>query len=241
MAQIFHKSFNSLAKISIVAGGLVALTAVGYAALLFNRAPYVTQVEVAYEQPVPFSHDHHVGGIGIDCRYCHTTVEVSAKAGIPPTKTCMTCHSQVWKDAPMLEPVRASFREDKSIPWVRVHDLPDFVYFDHSIHVNKGVGCESCHGRVDKMPLMWRQNTLNMEWCLSCHRDPTPNLRPKDAIYEMGWTEHFFEKMRAQNDGKSEHEHKNDLEIQADLEALQANLARENNVHTQINCSICHR
>ncbi|MDZ4774122.1 MAG: cytochrome c3 family protein [Planctomycetota bacterium] len=240
MAQIFHKSFNSLAKISIVAGGLVALTAVGYAALLFNRNPAVTQQGVSREQPVPFSHDHHVGGLGIDCRYCHTTVEISAKAGVPPTKTCMSCHSQVWKDAEILEPVRASFREDKSVEWLRIHDLPDFVYFDHSIHVKKGVGCESCHGRVDRMPLMLRENTLNMEWCLECHRDPVKNLRPREAIYEMDWTTKFFEKERLNVD---EHGHPvmNDLEIQAKLDAEQQNLAREYNVHTQINCSICHR
>jgi hypothetical protein len=220
MAQIFHKSFNSLAKVSIVAGGLVALTAVGYAALLFNRNPAVTQVGISREQPVPFSHDHHVGGLGIDCRYCHTTVEVSAKAGVPPTKTCMTCHSQVWKDAPLLEPVRASFREDKSLEWLRIHDLPDFVYFDHSIHVKKGVGCETCHGRVDKMPLMIRQNTLNMEWCLECHRDPVKNLRPREAVYEMDWTTQYFVKARAAALDEHGHPAKDDLEIQRELEAI---------------------
>ncbi|MBL8858418.1 MAG: cytochrome c3 family protein [Planctomycetes bacterium] len=241
MAQIFHKSFNSLSKISIVGGALVALTAVGYAALLFNRSPYVTQQGVVREQPVPFSHDHHVAGLGIDCRFCHTTVEVSAKAGIPPTKTCMGCHSQVWKDAEILEPVRESFREDKSIEWLRVHDLPDFVYFDHSIHIKKGVGCESCHGRVDRMPLMLRENTLNMEWCLECHRDPIKNLRPREAVYEMDWTTQFFEKTRAASLDANGHPQKNDLEIQRELEALQQNLAREYGVHTQVNCSICHR
>ncbi len=239
MAQIFHKIFNSLATVSDLAGGLVALTAVGYAALLFNRAPFVTEVQLAKEQPVPFSHNHHVGGLGIDCRYCHTTVEVSAKAGIPPTKTCMSCHSQVWKDAPMLEPVRASYREDKSIPWVRVHDLPDFVYFDHSIHLKKGVGCESCHGRVDNMPLMWRENTLNMEWCLACHRDPTPNLRPREALFEMNWVEKFFEKKRLEKDANGNHA--DDLQIQAQLEELQKRLQGEYHVQPQINCSTCHR
>jgi hypothetical protein len=241
MAQIFHKSFNSLAKISIVGGGLVALTAVGYAALLFNRIPAVTQQGVARDQPVPFSHDHHVGGLGIDCRYCHTTVEVSAKASVPPTKTCMTCHSQVWKDAAILEPVRASFREDKSLQWTRVHDLPDFVYFDHSIHIKKGVGCETCHGRVDRMPLMLRENTLNMEWCLECHRDPVKNLRPREAVYEMDWTTKYFEKARAANVDEHGHPVMNDLEIQRKLEADQDNLARQYGVHTQINCSTCHR
>jgi hypothetical protein len=123
-------------------------------------------------QPVPFSHKHHVSGIGIDCRYCHTSVEESSFAGIPPTKTCMNCHSQVWADSPTLEPVRTSFREDRSLEWTRVNDLPDFVYFDHSIHVRRGVACTTCHGPVDQMPMTWRENTLFMEWCLECHRHP---------------------------------------------------------------------
>jgi hypothetical protein len=233
MAQIFHPSFNTLSKASIVAGGVLALAAVGYAALEFNRAPYVTQVQMERDQPVPFSHEHHVGGVGIDCRFCHSTVEESAAAGIPPTKTCMNCHSQVWKEADLLEPVRASYREDKSLEWVRIHDLPDFVYFNHSIHLKKGVGCETCHGRVDKMPLMWRENTLNMEWCLSCHRDPAPNLRPSDALFQMGWREEFEARKRA--------EHKDDSEIRAELEQLQAELMQQNNVKSLTNCSTCHR
>jgi len=240
MAQIFHKSFNSLAKVSIVAGGLFALTAVGYSALLFNRSSYVTHVQVAREQPVPFSHDHHVGGIGIDCRYCHTSVEVSATAGVPPTKTCMTCHSQVWMDAEILQPVRDSFREDMPIEWLRVHDLPDFVYFDHSIHVKKGVGCETCHGRVDQMPLTKREHTLNMEWCLECHRDPVPNLRPRDAIVEMGWKERWMEDMRA-DVGPDGHPKLNDLEIARALREMQVELAREYDVQSLTYCSVCHR
>jgi cytochrome c7-like protein len=240
MAQIFHKSFNSLANVSIVAGGLFTLTAVGYAALLFNRSSYVSEVRVSREQPVPFSHQHHVAGVGIDCRYCHTSVEVSATAGIPPTKTCMTCHSQVWKDAAILDPVRQSFREDRSIEWVRVHDLPDFVYFNHSIHVKKGVGCEVCHGRVDKMPLMMRENTLNMEWCLACHRDPTPNLRPRDAIVEMGWQERWEADLRTDVDEEG-HPKLNDLEIAAKLLEMQQGLAQQYDVKSLTNCSICHR
>src|SRR5439155_22394064 len=125
--------------------------------------------------------------IGIDCRYCHTSVEKAAFAGIPPTKTCMNCHSQIWAQSPYLEPVRESFRTDKSLEWTRVNDLPDFVYFDHSIHVNKGVGCETCHGRVDQMPLTWKANDLHMAWCLDCHRHPENFLRPKDQVFTMGW------------------------------------------------------
>ena len=140
--------------------------------LLLQRSDFVTAANTFREQPVQFSHQHHAGGIGIDCRYCHTSVEVAPSAGIPPTKTCINCHSQIWSTSPYLEPVRASFRDDKPLRWIRVHDLPDFVYFNHSIHVKKGVGCETCHGRVDRMPLMLQQASLQMEWCLDCHRDP---------------------------------------------------------------------
>src|SRR5262249_46164795 len=141
----------------------------------------------AREQPVPFSHRHHVGGIGLDCRYCHTTVEVSSFAGIPPTKTCMNCHSQIWTNSAMLEPVRESFRSGKSIEWNRVHHLAGFVYFDHSIHVKKGVGCVTCHGRVDQMPLTWQESSLQMEWCLGCHRNPERFVRPREQVFSMDW------------------------------------------------------
>jgi hypothetical protein len=128
-----------------------------------------------------------VSDIGIDCRYCHTFVEEAAVAGLPPTKTCMNCHAQIWAESPMLEPVRASWRTDTSLAWVRVHDLPDFVYFDHSIHVQKGIGCVTCHGRVDEMPLMWRQHSLLMEWCLECHRAPERFVRPRAFVFSMDW------------------------------------------------------
>ena len=129
-------------------------------------SPYVTDVNVAKDQPVPFSHKHHVGELGIDCRYCHTSVEQSSFAGLPPTQTCMTCHSRIWTNASMLEPVRACYRDNKSISWTRVNALPDFVYFNHSIHVAKGVGCATCHGPMQEMPLTWAANTLQMSWCL---------------------------------------------------------------------------
>ena len=140
--------------------------------MLFGRSSYVTRANEYVEQPVQFSHLHHVRDDGIDCRYCHTSVETSSFAGIPPTKTCMNCHSQIWANAPILEPVRASFRDDTPLRWMRVHDLPDFVYFNHSIHVKKGMGCETCHGRVDQMPLMLQQNSLQMEWCLELPPQP---------------------------------------------------------------------
>ena len=187
MAQIFHPSLNTISKLTIF-GGVGLVVALTSAWAMIMRSPYVNEVNVAREQPVPFSHKHHVGGIGIDCRYCHTSVEESGFAGIPPTQTCMTCHSQLWVDAPILEPVRQSFRTDRSIEWVRVHDLPDFAYFDHSVHVTAGVGCESCHGRIDRMPLTWRVHSLDMEWCIACHRHPEPNLRPRKYVFEMGYT-----------------------------------------------------
>jgi len=150
-----------------------------------QRSPYVTYAKVARPQPVPFSHQHHVAGLGIDCRYCHTSVEVSNFAGIPPTATCMNCHRQIWTNAPLLEPVRESFKTGKSLVWTRVNDLPDFVYFNHSIHINKGVGCNTCHGPVDRMPLMYNYASLQMEWCLDCHRAPQKYLRPRDQVFNM--------------------------------------------------------
>jgi hypothetical protein len=154
MAQIFPQSANTLSKVSIIVT-LVVIAGIGGAAFeLGADSAYATNQNVRRTQPIPFSHTHHVGSMGIDCRYCHSTVETSAYANIPPTKTCMNCHSQIWVNSPTLEPVRASYRTDQSIPWVKVHDLPDFVYFNHSIHIKKGVGCETCHGRVDQMPLV---------------------------------------------------------------------------------------
>ncbi len=187
MSQIFHPSTNTLSKVSIF-GFVFILAGLGWLLLAFNRSSYFTQTEVARPQPVPFSHKHHVAGMGIDCRYCHTTVEDSSFAGLPPTKTCMNCHSQIWADSPTLEPVRASFRTGASIEWTRVHNLADFVYFDHSIHVHKGIGCVTCHGRVDLMPLAWKVNTLQMEWCLDCHRQPEKYVRPRAHVFDMDWT-----------------------------------------------------
>jgi len=186
MSQIFHHSTNTLSKLSIF-GALFLAAGLLWLILEVNRSSYVTQEGVAREQPVPFSHQHHVGAFGIDCRYCHTSVEVAAAAGIPPTKTCMNCHSQIWSDSPALEPVRESFRSNRSIEWTRVHDLPDFAYFDHSVHVNKGVGCSTCHGRVDQMPLMAQAASLQMEWCLECHRNPARYVRPKADVFDAAW------------------------------------------------------
>jgi len=184
MAQIFHRSTNSISRATIF-GAVFVVAALFWAAAQVQRSPYVTYAGVVRPQPAPFSHQHHVAGLGIDCRYCHTSVENSRFAGIPPTKTCMNCHAQIWTKAPMLEPVRESFRTDKSLVWTRVNDLPDFVYFDHSIHINKGVGCNTCHGPVDRMPLMYNYASLQMEWCLNCHRAPEKNLRPRYQVFNM--------------------------------------------------------
>src|SRR6476646_832575 len=186
MSQIFHRSANTLSKVSLfgvltLVGGLILL------AMVLGRSSYVTRQHEYVEQPIQFSHLHHVLDDGIDCRYCHTSVETSSFAGIPPTKTCMNCHSVLFNTEPILEPVRASFRDNKPLTWIRVHDLPDFVYFNHSIHVKKGVGCATCHGRVDKMPLMYQHANLQMNWCLDCHRNPAKYVRPRDQVYNMAW------------------------------------------------------
>ena len=218
MAQIFPESANWASKASILAGLLLAAIVLGVL-LNINRIHYVNRVNIALDQPVPFSHKHHVTGLGIDCRYCHTSVEHGAFAGIPPTETCMTCHSQIWTEAPNLEPVRTSWRENKPIEWNRVHDLPDFVYFNHSIHLAKGVGCQTCHGQVDQMPLMWKVNSLNMEWCIECHKNPEKFVRPKEQVFSM-----TYRKPKNQ-------------------EELGAQLVADYNIQTQqlLNCSVCHR
>jgi hypothetical protein len=164
------------------------LGGLGWVGYTVEKSPYNTDAGIPRNQPVPFSHEHHVRGLGIDCRYCHTSVEDSSFAGIPPTKTCMTCHSQIWSNAEMLRPVRQSWASNQPIQWSRVHNLPDFVYFNHGVHVNKGVGCSTCHGEVDRMPLMWQQASLQMAWCLDCHRAPEQFLRPRDQVFNMHWT-----------------------------------------------------
>jgi Cytochrome c7 and related cytochrome c len=186
MAQIFHRSTNTISKVSIF-GAVFIIAGLAAAAWMINESPTFTRVNSPRPQPVPFSHKHHVGGLGIDCRYCHTTVETSSFAGLPPTETCMSCHSEIWTDSPMLEPVRASYRTDTSLEWIRINAVPDFVYFNHSIHVNKGIGCATCHGRVDQMPLTWRANTLYMRWCLECHNNPERYVRPRQAVFQMDY------------------------------------------------------
>jgi len=216
MAQIFHPSTNTLSKLSLF-GVLFLVVGALFAAAEINRSSYVTQAGTPREQPVPFSHAHHVGGMGIDCRYCHTAAETSSAAGFPPTKTCMNCHSQIWLQSPMLEPVRQSFRTGTSLQWTKVNDLPDFVYFDHSAHVNRGVGCSTCHGRVDRMPLMWQAASLQMEWCLDCHRHPDRYVRPQREVFNPAW------------------------EPPANQLEEGARLVKEYGLHPRTACSTCHR
>ena len=220
MPQIFHPSMNTIARLTIfgAAFGVLAALFVGYQ---YNRSPYQTNVAVVRDQPVPFSHEHHSGELGIDCRYCHTTVEIGPYANVPPTYTCMSCHSQIWADSPTLALVRESLAERRPIHWERVHDLPGFVYFNHGIHIQKGVGCVSCHGRVDKMPLTWKAEPMTMEWCLDCHRNPEKHLRPKSEIFNMEYA-------------LSDKEQR----------AVGRTLFKKHGIHSAsylTNCTVCHR
>ena len=186
MPQIFRRSTNVLSRVSLAGAGILISGGFLVAYIAYD-SPYFNHVGEARPQPVQFSHKHHVGDDGIDCRYCHSSVETSAFAGIPSTRVCMTCHSQVWSDSPYLAAVRESYQNNTPLEWVRVHDLPDYVYFNHSIHVNKGVACIMCHGRVDQMPLVWREKSLEMKWCLSCHRSPEMFVRPREQVFSMTW------------------------------------------------------
>jgi hypothetical protein len=216
MAQVFHPAWNTISRVSIF-GGLFVLAALVWVSGCMIRSSYVTEAGVMRDQPIPFSHKHHVGGLGIDCRYCHTSVEDSSFAGLPPTRTCMNCHKEIWADSPMLEPVRESLRSGRPISWTRVHQLPGYVYFDHSIHVAKGVGCARCHGRIDEMPLVAQEATLYMEWCLDCHRHPQSALGFRDAVFQL----------------------------EAPAAGVQTlvgeRLAREYRIETRTDCGDCHR
>jgi len=186
MAAIFSRRANLYTQFILLGLGAMLL---GLAGLVWvgPHNNYANGVGFTPPQPVPFSHQHHVSGLGLDCRYCHTAVEQSADAGIPATKICMTCHSQIWTNAAMLAPVRQSLAEHKPLQWNRVYTLPDYVYFDHSIHIAKGVGCTECHGPIGGMPMTWKASSLYMSWCLDCHRDPGPHLRPKAAVFDPHW------------------------------------------------------
>jgi hypothetical protein len=216
MPQFFHPSTNTISRLTIY-GALFAIAFLTWAGAQIVRSSYETMEGVPREQPVAFSHEHHVGGLGIDCRYCHTSVEYSSFANIPPTEICMNCHEQMWASSPELLPVRASYSTGKSIEWTRVHDLPDYVYFNHSIHINKGIGCTSCHGRVDRMPLTWQNASLQMEWCLNCHRHVESYVRPREYVFAM------------------------DYKPPADQLALGRRLVKEYNIQYRTDCYTCHR
>jgi hypothetical protein len=216
MPQIFRSRANVLSRV-VIFGGVFIVAAVGWLVYSLQYSDFVTNAFVFRDQPISFSHERHVAGNGIDCRYCHTSVETSAFAGMPPTKTCMNCHRQIFADSPFLELVRSSVRDNRPIRWTRVHDLPDFVYFDHGIHVNKGIGCSTCHGRVDRMPLTFLVNPLYMEWCLGCHRNPERYVRPREAVFRM------------------------DYEPPPDQVALGRKLVSEYRIQSLTDCYICHR
>lgn len=217
--RYFTPTANTIVRLAI-AVVVVGTAVAGFIAFEVFKSPFVTQAGIVEPQPVPFSHKHHVSDDGIDCRYCHTTVEKSAFAGIPATETCMNCHSQLWTTSEMLEPVRESFRSGQPLRWKRVHNLPDFVFFDHSIHVAKGVGCSTCHGRVDKMQLTYQFAPLTMEWCLSCHRQPEEFIRPREEVFNMNWSP---------------------PPDQAEEGARLAKQYHVKDVQTLTNCSTCHR
>jgi Cytochrome c7 and related cytochrome c len=229
MAQIFHHSTNFISRMSIY-GAVLILGGLTYAFYAIAMSPWYTEQNVSREQPVPFSHRHHAGELGIDCRYCHTSVETSSFAGLPPTQICMSCHSRIWTNAAMLEPVRASYRDDVSLSWTRVNALPDFVYFDHSIHVNKGIGCTTCHGPIAEMPLTYRAGTLYMSWCLNCHRRPEKFVRPKSEVFNP-----YYQPPSVLNPVTVEGNEYTDQTL------LGRRLVKEYRIDSLQNCSTCHR
>jgi hypothetical protein len=216
MAALFPPWSSTALRLG-VAGLVVTVLGIPTALCIYVRTPYVTNQGFNVVQPVMFDHRHHVADDGIDCRYCHSSVESAPYAGIPPTATCMNCHNQVWNQSAMLEPVRRSWFTGQPIAWKRVHQLPDFVYFNHSIHVTRGIGCVTCHGRVDQMAQVYQVQPLTMGWCLGCHREPGPNLRPREQITSMLW----------QPDG--------------DAAELAARLERSYGSRKLTNCTTCHR
>lgn len=219
MAQLFNKSANNIAKISLIMVPILGATAF-FVFTQLARSSYLTGQYVEKQQPVQFSHKHHVGDDGIDCRYCHQTVETTGSAGMPSTQTCMNCHSQLFADQPYLETVRASFRDNKPIEWERVHDLPEYTYFNHSIHIAKGVGCSTCHGQIDNMPAVYQESSLQMEWCIACHRAPENFIRPKSEIYNMQWKDGDIDAAERQ-------------QLKADYKIRSKEM--------MTSCSVCHR
>lgn len=249
MPQIFHKSLNPVFQMLVLGGPMLfGLTGVGLAA--FFRSSYATGINETVPQPVAFSHAHHVGQLGIHCLYCHTTVEESHFANVPPTKTCMNCHQQMWTGSDMLAPVRESYKTNMPIEWNRVNNVPHYAYFNHSIHVGKGVGCQSCHGRIDEMNLTFQSKTLLMEWCINCHKNPEQQLRPKSEVFSMTWTpasggnwkpDDFPDHGRMPDGSLNPLIGKPRPTTQADLGALLKGEYKVRDAHTMTACSMCHR
>jgi hypothetical protein len=267
MPQIFPRSANDAARISILAG-IFLLGVLLWLGSLMHKSGYRTGEGVYLDQPVPFSHEHHVRGLGLDCRYCHTSVETSTTAGIPPVATCMNCHRQIWTNSEMLEPIREAWRSGVPIQWERVHDLPDFVYFNHSVHVAKGIGCSECHGQVDEMPLTLQVASLDMQWCLQCHRDPAARVRPREEVFNLHWdprTASVEQLTRVGIDvaslthaadasadpelasaheeaGKAGRSPEQEIRLtRAEQTEFRRRLAEQYDVHSLMSCSVCHR
>jgi hypothetical protein len=212
---VFPRWANKTRQLAGVALGVTPIYIIAF--VWYGFSPKTTDVGYMPEQPVPYSHALHVGELGLDCRYCHNTVEQAAVAAIPPTETCMNCHNMVRTDSEKLLPMRESFESGQPVPWVKVHDLPDYAYFNHSAHVTRGVGCVSCHGRVDQMVEVYQQEPLSMGWCLDCHRAPEKNLRPPDQVTNMSWS------------------------APGDPVEYGTKLAEQNNIDPPTDCSTCHR
>jgi hypothetical protein len=264
MPQIFPRSANDAARISILAG-IFLLGGLVWLGALMHKSGYRTGEGVYLDQPVPFSHEHHVRGLGLDCRYCHTSVETSTTAGIPPVATCMNCHRQIWTNSEMLEPIREAWRSGVPIQWERVHDLPDFVYFNHSVHVAKGIGCSECHGQVDEMPLTLQVASLDMQWCLQCHRDPAARVRPREEVFNLHWdprTASVEQLTRVGMDvaslthagdvsgapelasahGEAGGNPEQEIRLtRAEQTEFRRRLAEQYDVHSLMSCSVCHR
>jgi len=215
LAQIFKKSANLWPLYFVIIATVLGVGVIGF--FWYFGSPEYTDVGYRPTQPVDYSHKLHAGDLGIDCRYCHTGVEVSAKANIPPTETCMNCHSLIGTDNPKLDPVRESWVTGKSIEWIRVHDLPDYAFFNHSAHITAGIGCESCHGNVKTMVKIEQKAPLSMSWCLSCHRAPENYIRHRDEITKMNW------------------------QPPADQHEFAAKVISEKNIAPPTDCSGCHR
>lgn len=214
--QVFHPSTNTISRLSIYCG-VVFIGLISYVLYEVGQSPYYTEQNIPQVQPVPFSHRHHVSQLGIDCRYCHTSVETSSFAGLPSTQTCMTCHSQIWTNAQILAPIRESYETGQSIAWTQVNVLPQFVYFDHSIHIHEGIGCTTCHGNVGDMTITWRATTLQMTWCLDCHRHPEEYVRPRDEVFNVNY------------------------KPPKDQLQLGRKLVREYKINSLTSCETCHR